>query len=48
MKPGTSLSSVPSGVANFSLEKKKLKKGQKGRVDKESRKFEFSCITDLS
>jgi hypothetical protein len=36
LKPGTSLSSVPSGVANFSLEEKKLKRGQKGRVDKET------------
>jgi len=32
LKPGTTLSSVPSGVANSSLEEKKLKKGQKGRA----------------
>jgi hypothetical protein len=36
LKPGTSLSSVPSGVANFSLEEKKLKRAQKGRADKET------------
>jgi hypothetical protein len=35
-------------VANFSLEEKKLKKGQKGRADKESRNLEFACTTDLS
>jgi hypothetical protein len=48
LKPGTSLSSVPSGVANFSLEEKKFKKGQNGRADKESSNFELACTTDPS